>query len=41
MRDEDIPSHICREVVLAAADLGRGGHAPDQVSTGQDCESVS
>jgi DNA-binding IclR family transcriptional regulator len=27
MRDEDVPSHICREVVLAAADLGRGAHA--------------
>lgn len=27
VRDEDVPSHICREVVLAAADLGRGAHA--------------
>lgn len=29
MHDEDVPRHICREVVLAAADLGgRGPHAP-------------
>lgn len=27
MSDEDVPSHICTEVVLAAADLGRGAHA--------------
>jgi DNA-binding IclR family transcriptional regulator len=28
MRDEDVPPYICKEVVLAAADLGRGAHAP-------------
>jgi len=28
MRDEDVPSHICREVALAAADLGPSAHAP-------------
>lgn len=28
MRDEDVPSRICREVVLAAADLGRGAQVP-------------
>lgn len=27
MRDDDVPSHVCRELVLAAADLGRGAHA--------------
>jgi DNA-binding IclR family transcriptional regulator len=31
MRDEDVPSHICREVALAAADLGRSAHTrPDR-----------
>lgn len=27
MRDEDVPSHICTEVVLAAMDLGHGADA--------------
>lgn len=28
MHGEDVPTHICKEVVLAAADLARGSHAP-------------
>ena len=41
MRDEDVPSHVCREVALAAADLGRGAQALIGRSPGQEPASVS